>query len=140
MEALDTRIRKAFPCQEVFLDCAGTPRKFTIEMGECLSEGYLLSAREITDYPGGYEFRAFSATSPFEALGRLQLKIRRGLATKYLLDHEHILEMTHDRVKGYISPRGLVVDGKLISWEQLRKLLTSQEGLSIDIRVFEDAD
>jgi hypothetical protein len=46
--------------------------------------GYTVRASEEGSKGLGYEFGAYSETSPYRALGRVRKKMYRGLATRYL--------------------------------------------------------
>ena len=52
----------------------------------------------------GYEFGAYSETSPYSALGRVRDKMSRGFATRYTTTAHGARRMLHDGLKGRDFP------------------------------------
>jgi hypothetical protein len=131
-----------FPTVESFPDFNGEKREFVIDL-HVQARGYFLRAREkrSSEHEGGYKFAAYSPSDPFFALGVLRGKIRKGLATRYLVEEEERLSLTHDRLKGHITFRGVVVDGEFISLPELSTILETYEGFQFSLEIadpFED--
>jgi hypothetical protein len=90
-------------------------------------------AEEEGDDGVGYEFGAYSETTPSAALGRLREKLYRGLATRHIAGVQGDYRMTHDKLRGRItwdSEHGLVlvVDGIPLSLDDFSSILASHEG------------
>jgi hypothetical protein len=134
---VNAMLDSSFPKQESYIDCAGKTRIFELYVDRILTSGFLLAAREITEGDCCYEFRMFAEADPFSGFGRLRAKIRRGLARKYLVREPDGISMSHDDLAGTISARGIVVDGKLLSWEEFQGLLLTHEGFQIELHVSE---
>ena len=67
--------------------------------------GFTVRAEEGRARGTGYEFAAYSETSPYAALGRLRQKIYRGLATRHITGSRGGYNMTHDRLSGRLRYR-----------------------------------
>ena len=138
MNDTETRLKESFPMREEYVDCTGRTRVFELYVDRVLTPGcYLLAAREITEEKYCYEFSVFAEADPFSGFGRLRGKIRRGLSRKYLVGNGNNVSMSHDELAGSISYRGLVVDGQLVPWDTLQKLLLTHEGFHIHLRIDE---
>ena len=130
-----------FPTVESFLDYTGKKREFVIEL-MVQTTGYFLRAREKRQHgdEGGYEFAAYSPANPFYALGILRGKIRRGLATRYLVVEQGERTPSHDRLKGHIGYGGVVVDGEFISFAELCAILDTYEGSPFSLTIVDPYD
>jgi hypothetical protein len=95
----------SFPTSEVFVDCCGQRREFTLDLLD-LGRGYFLRATEGAPGSDGYAFATHSETDRYLALGQLRRKIREGLATRYLAQDEHHPSLTHDAAIGHITDGG----------------------------------
>jgi hypothetical protein len=115
------------------VDCAGVERAFTVHLRE-LPDGYHVEAREETKTAYGYRFEAFAA-DPIRALGELRKKLNRALAQKYLRSSQGSVDMAHDEASGWIGYDGLVIDGTLVEWEDLKRILLIREGFSIRLQI-----
>jgi hypothetical protein len=134
MKEILQKLNEFLPSVETFVDCNGKVRKFELRLERALEPGYLLSAVEV----GGvsdYEFEVFAEYCPFNGLGRLRQKIRRGLSRRYIVTTKHGLSMTHDEISGRISNTGVIVDGAEVTWEEFETILLTHEGFQIDIRI-----
>jgi hypothetical protein len=128
-----------FPIHEEAEDFAGKPRRFLITCHEG-GVGYTVRASEKDGEGLGYEFAAFSETSPHSALGRVREKMRRGLATRYLSGTPGQRQMLHDRLRGRITSNGgggviLVVDGIQLGIDDLESILSTYEGWEFRLRI-----
>ena len=72
-----------FPIREEVEDHAGKTRTFVINCHEG-GLGWTVRAQEEGRRGAGYEFAAYSETSPYRALGRLRQKMYRGVATRHI--------------------------------------------------------
>ena len=128
-----------FPMDQEAEDFAGRLRHFEIT---CHFNGLGYSVRAVEkdrDY-NGYEFAAYSETSPYDALGRVRQKIERGLATRHLKGSPGGFTMTHDTLRGRIGwtdERGavLIVDGQVVTMENLASILSGHEGWAVELRI-----
>jgi hypothetical protein len=120
-------------------DYAGQARVFVIDCHEG-GLGFTVRATEEGLQGTGYEFAAYSETSPYSALGRVRDKMRRGLATRHITGPPGDYQMTHDYVRGRISSDRetgvfLVVDGIPLTMEDVAKLLGTHEGWTFELRI-----
>jgi hypothetical protein len=130
--------RNDFPLRDKVEDFRGKFRIFVISCDE-VGLGFTLRAKE-QGAENGYEFAAYSETSPYDALGRLRQKMHRALAMRHISGRPGEYRMLHDSVAGRITsdPKGgtlLVVDGLPLTLEDLGKILESHEGWSFELRI-----
>lgn len=128
-----------FPLRDEVEDFAGTTRTFVITCHEG-GLGFTVRAQEEGREGTGYEFAAYSETSPYAALGRLRQKMHRALATRHITKSDHGYQMLHDGLNGRITwdrERGvaLVVDGIQLSMEDLASILASHEGWAFEMKI-----
>jgi len=124
----------SFPASETFLDCCGKRRKFALDVLETGS-GYFIRATELPLGSDGYTFAAHSETDPYLALGRLRGKIQKGLATRYLTADDDQPRLGHDVAVGHISYGGIVIDGRLLSFDELTTILSGYEGWHFKLEI-----
>jgi hypothetical protein len=132
-------MERTFPCEEGFVDHSGQTRPFRIVLHKGAGGDFFLYATD-TSKPDGYRFEVYSTAYTFAAvgaaLGDLRQKIRREIATRYLrTDAKGEKNPTHDEMRGRISCNGIVVDGELLLFKELQRILTIHEGLSISIKI-----
>lgn len=133
---MDDATSPDFSARETFTDCAGVQRHFDIEIHDLPNHGFAASAREVTAAEeGGYVFRAFAEVSAALALARLRGKVRQGLARRFLIREGNNLEMPFERVRGRIDAEGVVIDGKLLTWEEFIALMQPYEGFEFDLHI-----
>ena len=143
MSQLKTTWKKDFPIREEVEDFAGHKRVFVIDchLGQL---GYTVRATEEAKNGLGYEFAAYSETSPYSALGRVRQKMYRGLATRHISFAEGTTRMLHDRLEGRItSDEGeavVVVDGIPLGVDELESLLRSHEGWSFSLQIVDSLE
>lgn len=128
-----------FPMREEVEDFSGKTRVFLVDCHQG-HLGFTVRAREEGVEAGGYEFGAYSETSPYSALGHLRVKMRRALATRHISGAAGDYQMLHDRLRGHIEwsqDRGvlLVVDGLSLGIKDLSKILATHEGWSFELRI-----
>lgn len=124
-----------FPHTETYLDASGINREFVLNLREVMGDGgYIVTAIE-TDVEDGYEFESYSETNPFNALASVRSKIRRGLATKYLLLEEDRVALRFDEFQGRIGSGGVIIDGQFITFAELCEMLQVYEGFSITLSI-----
>jgi hypothetical protein len=126
-----------FPMREEVEDYAGRTRTFVINYHEA---GLVWTVRAQEEGPRGvgYEFAAYSETSPYSALGRLRQKMYRGVATRHVGGSPGAYQMLHDKLSGRITSDGnggivLVVDGLAVGAENLASILLMHEGWSFEL-------
>jgi hypothetical protein len=120
-------------------DYAGKTRAFVISCHE-VGLGFTVRAEEEGTRGTGYEFGAYSETSPYSALGRLRQKMYRGLATRHIRGQHGAYTMLHDKLSGRITSDGkggvvLVVDGIPLSIDDLSFLLATHEGWGFEMQI-----
>ena len=128
-----------FPLREEVEDYAGTARVFVITCYET-PLGFTVRAEEKGSRGSGYEFAAYSETSPYSALVRLRQKMYRGLATRHISGSPGAYRMLHDRLSGRITSDGdggvvLVVDGVPLGIDDLASILASHEGWGVEMQI-----
>ncbi len=134
-----TRWQDDFPMREEVEDFSGKTRVFKVDCHQG-HLGFTVRAREEGVAAGGYEFGAYSETSPYSALGQLRGKMRRALATRHISGAAGNYQMLHDRLCGHIEwsqDQGvsLVVDGLPLAIKDLTKILATHEGWSFELRI-----
>ena len=128
-----------FPMPQEAEDFAGNVRRFEVTC-HFNGLGYSVRAVEAVGERTGYEFAAYSETSPYNALGRVRQKMNRGLATRHLTGTPGAYHMLHDTLKGHIGWTGergtaLVVDGKTVTMENLTTILQTHEGWVFELTI-----
>ena len=128
-----------FPMREEVEDHAGRTRVFVINCHEG-GLGWTVRAQEEGRRGAGYEFAAYSETSPYSALGRLRQKMYRGVATRHISGSPGAYQMLHDKLSGRIMSDGnggvvLIVDGLAVEAENLASMLLTHEGWSFDLQI-----
>jgi len=128
-----------FPMREEVEDYAGRKRYFVIT---CYEGGLGFTVRATEEHRGGmgYEFAAYSETSPYSALGRVRQKMYRGLATRHVTGSPGDYQMMHDQLSGRITVDReagvlLVVDGVPLTIEDLAEILSSHEGWGFELKI-----
>jgi hypothetical protein len=141
---LKTAWMRDFPIREEVEDSGGHQRVFVIDChrGEL---GYTVRATEEAKDGLGYQFAAYSETSPFSALGRVRRKMYRALATRHLSFAGGAGRMLHDRLEGRITSNGngravVVVDGIPLGMDEVESLLRSHEGWSFSLRIVDSLE
>ena len=130
--------RADFPLREEAEDFSGKMRTFLIDCHEG-ALGFTVRAQE-QGAEDGYEFAAYSETSPYSALGRVRQKMYRGLATRHITGAPGSYRMLHDSLSGRITSHGaggvlLVVDGVPLSLEEIGSILASHEGWNFELQI-----
>jgi hypothetical protein len=130
-----------FPIREKVEDYAGKVRGFAITCHEG-GLGFTVRAKEEGAEESGYEFAAYSETSPYSALGRVRQKMSRALATRHITGSPGAYEMLHDRLSGRITSDGrggvaLVVDGTRVGMNDLASILASHEGWAFELQILD---
>jgi len=125
-----------FPLREEFENFSGKKMIFVIDRYEG-PLGYTVRAREEKPKGEGYEFAAYSETSPYNALGRLRDKVRQSVATRHLSSGH---DMLHDKLRGRITSDGnggvlLVVDGLAVDMAELSRFFSTHEGWEFELRI-----
>jgi hypothetical protein len=111
-------------------DFSGKVRVF--KLSGYLTIGYTIVAKELAERDRGYEFSAFSYSSPHEALSKLGEKIRTALATRNL-DPNNFPHLLSHKCTGRIASGGIVVDGEFVSWESFTEMVQAYEGWELEI-------
>jgi len=120
-------------------DYAGRTRSFMINCHQG-GLGFTVRAEEEGRRGAGYQFAAYSETSPCNALGRLRQKMYRGLATRHVTGSAGAYRMLHDRLTGRITSDGkggvvLVVDGISLGIDDLESILNTHEGWGFELQI-----
>lgn len=133
-----------FPIREEVEDHAGRRRSFVINCHEG-GLGFTVRAEEEGRPGAGYQFAAYSETSPYRALGRLRQKMHRALATRHVTGSPGAYRMLHDKLSGRITSDGnggvvLVVDGVALGIGDLASILEAHEGWGFELRIVDSLD
>lgn len=128
-----------FPTTDEFVDFAGRTRRFTVKLDR-LPMGYSVLAVEDVRGDDRYEFRAFSLVNPFQALGDLRKRIPKLLSIRHLVKQNGKWLPTHDRLRGRIDYKGVVVDGVFLTFEELAEIVQTYEGFQFDLRFVDPSD
>ena len=128
-----------FPLREDVEDFSGRTRTFVISCRES-GLGFTVRAEEEGAEGTGYEFAAYSETSPYSALGRLRQKMYRGLATRHITGSPGRYRMLHDTLNGRITSDAeggvvLVVDGVPLGIDDLAEIFASHEGWGFEMQI-----
>ena len=131
--------RGDFPLRDEVEDFSGKTRTFVITCHEG-ALGFTVRAQDEGAEGTGYEFGAYSETSPYAALGRVRQKMHRALATRHITKSNQGYQMLHDELSGRItwdSKEGvvLVVDGIPLDIENLASILASHEGWCFEMKI-----
>ena len=130
-----------FPMREEVEDYAGRTRSFVINCHEG-GLGFTVRAEEEGRRGAGYQFPAYSETSPYNALGRLRQKMNQRLAMRHVTGSPGAYRMLHDRLSGRITSDGragviLVVDGIALEIEDLASILRTHEGWDFELQIMD---
>jgi hypothetical protein len=129
-----------FPIREEVEDHTGRARAFVITCHEG-GLGFTVRAEEEGRRGAGYQFAAYSETSPYSALGRLRQKMYRGLATRHVTGPPRwVSNAARQGLSGRITSDGkggvaLVVDGIALGIEDLASILASHEGWALELQI-----
>lgn len=128
-----------FPILEEVEDYTGRCRRFVVTCHD-VGLGFTVRAHEEGREGNGYQFAAYSETTPYSALGRLRQKIHRALATRHITASSGSYQMLHDRLRGRITSDGkggvvLIVDGIPLSMDALTSILLTYEGWDFELQI-----
>lgn len=134
-----TEAPRGFPLRDEVEHFSGKKRVFVITCHEG-AFGYTVRAEEEGKNGLGYEFSAYSETSPYSALGRVRRKMHQALATRHLARAPHGYDLMCDELRGRItvddeSRPTFVVDGTALAFEDLAGVLSSYEGWEFRLRL-----
>jgi len=127
-------------------DCTGATHEFHFRT-RLFGPGVAIDAFElINNHPAGYQFEIIGDPEGdlLELLSRLIEKIRRGLSTKHLIDHDLGQQIAdHQIVRGDIgwdeaeggSVPLLTIDGQGITWREFGRMLMSFEGWQFKLEI-----
>jgi hypothetical protein len=133
-----------FPLRESVEDASGSQRSFIITY-QAIGLGYLVIAGEEGKDGLGYEFSAFSETSPYNALGHLRERMYRTLSMRHITKRGSRYQLMHNILRGRIawSPDtglALVVDGIPLGLDDMREILESHEGWQFRLEIADPSD
>ena len=128
-----------FPIIEEVEDYASQKRRFVITCHD-VGHGFTVRADEDGREGNGYQFTAYSETTPYSALGRLRQKIHRALATRHITASSGSYQMLHDKLRGRITSNGeggvvLIVDGIPLGMDALASILATYEGWEFELQI-----
>ena len=133
-----------FPMRETVEDHSGAHRTFLISYRSS-GLGFTVTAEEEGKQGLGYEFSAFSETSPYTALGAVRRKMYRSLATRHITRSDGHYHPLHDTLRGRITANGkgalvLVIDGIPLTLEDLREILAMHEGWDFRLQIADSSE
>lgn len=118
-----------------YVDCTNTLHKFENVLYEIPGGmGFWIRATEHVDGPG-YQFKSAVESSPYIAYLGLYKKIQDALSQKHLVWQSDQPSMLNGKLAGTIRHDGVVIDGKLIGYDDFIGLLTTHEGFSIEVKI-----
>jgi hypothetical protein len=123
---------------EDFLDCTGKRRCFRLMV---YAEGQFLEAREVHDgEPSGLRFVLPVKFDEGPPWGEIRKRIRERLARRDLVrDEVGRLQLLTDVLRGQLTETedalALIVDDRVLSWEEVGALLASYIGFGLRIEV-----
>jgi len=131
--------RDDFPMRDEVEHFSGRTRTFVITCHEA-AHGFTVRAQEEGTGGTGYEFAAYSETSPYAALGRVRQKMQRALATRHIAKSDREYQMLHTELSGRITwdSKGgvlLVVDGIPLNMGDFSSILASHEGWDFEMKI-----
>ncbi len=108
-------------------------------MRKLIAGDFYLEGMELSQSQG-YCFEVYSPVYSAPALGlalsNLRRKIRKELSTRYLYaDSEGNKNLMHEEIGGRISHDGIIVDGAVLAFSDLERILTAHEGFAIFISI-----
>ena len=135
----EIRWQNDFPLRDDVEDFSGRTRTFVISCFET-TLGYTVRAEEEGANGVGYQFGAYSETSPYSALGRIRKKMHKELATRHITKGSHGYAMLHDTLRGRITcidahDVALVVDGIPLDATDLITMIASHEGFEFELKI-----
>lgn len=144
MNLLNNTYSDDFPLQDEVEDFSGTIRSFVITC-HVGGLGYTVRAVEEGTDGFGYEFSAYSETSPYSALGRLRKNMHRALSTRHITRSDGYTNMLHDSLRGRITVDDtgdpiLVVDGIPLDMDELAFILQGLEGWEFKLTIIDTPD
>ena len=128
-----------FPLRDEVEDFSGTLRAFTITCNQG-GLGFTVRAEEEGREGLGYEFAAYSETSPYSALGRVRKKMSRALARRHITGSAGDCRLLNDKLEGRIASDGsggviLIVDGLPLDIDDLSAVLCTHEGWEFELQI-----
>jgi hypothetical protein len=130
----------------VLADRDGVPRTFEIR-SRLVPTGHAMQAVEVPlRKRGGYRFEILGdfEADAWELFQRLYEKMRREMAIRHIVHAEHGWQLTDEdtlvgRIEWDDETDGqmalLVVDGKVLTWHEVGRMLMTFEGFTLDARV-----
>lgn len=133
-----------FPMRETVEDHSGAYRTFLISYRSS-ERGFTVTAEEEGKQGLGYQFSAFSETSPYNALGAVRQKTYRSLATRHITRSDGHYRPLHDTLRGRITANEigdlvLVIDGIPLTLEDLREMLAMHEGWDFRLQIADSSE
>jgi hypothetical protein len=130
-----TKFLELAPRTIEIVDFEGNKRRFKLGGSERELFGFDIFATEEGRPDDGYYFKAFSHSSPHEALTQLVNKMRTELSVRHLEPSSESVPpslMCH-KAKGRVTAGGVVIDGKLIYWPDFVRMAAAYEGWEFNI-------
>lgn len=130
-------IEKDFPLHDLVEDYLGNQRPFTI-CCHATGIGFRLIAEEDGKDGLGYQFSAYSETSPFNALFHLRGKMHRLLSMRHITTSAGRYSPLHNKLIGRITYKegpGIVyiIDGIMLTGDDLAEIFSMHEGWQFSI-------
>lgn len=124
------------------IDCAGVMHRFRHIPREITEGAWSLEAMEVNPpLAPGYNLKSKVSSSIYTAYLDLLNKIEDAMACKHLTwSQDGKPDLLAGALQGVVSGGGLVVDGRLLSFEEFVQLLSTHEGFSIKLSLGRWAD
>jgi hypothetical protein len=143
------------PLEPISIVDDGATHQFHFQ-ARLLGDLVTLDASELKEEePAGYQFQLIGTPEEdgFLQLGRLVQRIRETLATKYLEDGKHGLQIKDMEVRGSIEADmageestslerepSLVIDGREVTWQEFGRMLTTFEGFQFKLQIVDKSE
>ncbi len=125
-----SNFKKPSPETLEVVDFEGNKRRFKLDGSEREGFCFSLQATEKSNLENGYQFKAYSYSSPHEAMAELVNKVRSKLSIRHLepatKSEPHAL--LANRAAGRVASGGVVIDGTFVSWLEFTRLASTYEG------------
>lgn len=133
-----TMLATGVPKRRKYMDCAGVEHEFEHTPHELPGQcGWSMYAVEVNPPTcPGYRFRSDVCTSLYTAYLDVHRQIERAMARKHIQwEGSGAPDMFDGVLAGEIAYNGLVIDGQLMKFADLQRLLTTYEGFPVKISI-----
>lgn len=127
-------LAKGIPKIRTYTDCTGRQIKFQHAIHTHDDRGFHITAAEVGGNPG-YEFNSAMCATAYIAYLDVHKQIETNLKQKHLVVSDNKVSILANELAGRVGYGGLIVDGKHITFDQLRELISSYEGWEVSLKL-----